>query len=199
MIDIVNKSQHQIHHFLQTTYTQHRFWLPGARTYEDFVFMSTSGQLLIKLLCLLFYILSPSKVISERVPTCGSAHWWRLYSAALQGDPATNTFCYSVWLLINSKIFHMLINYVESKWSVLLYGFYHEHCFKFHDFWCNEKYVWILYILCVSHYIEQFWSVLTLQRSMLSELLKTMSRLMSSLPRMSCREPLEQYPMSIRM
>ena len=37
------------------------------------------------------YILATSKVISGRVPTCDSAHSWRIYSAAPLGDQVTST------------------------------------------------------------------------------------------------------------
>ena len=36
-----------------------------------------------------FYVLTPSKVISGRVPTCDSAHSWRLHSVALLANQAT--------------------------------------------------------------------------------------------------------------
>ena len=35
-----------------------------------------------------FYTLTTFKVISGQVPTCGSAHSWRLYSAAPMGTQA---------------------------------------------------------------------------------------------------------------
>ena len=39
-----------------------------------------------------FYILATSKLISEGLLICGSAHSWQMYSGAPLGDQATNTF-----------------------------------------------------------------------------------------------------------
>ena len=41
--------------------------------------------------CLLFYVLAASKVISGQVPSCDSAHSWRFYSAAPLGNQTAST------------------------------------------------------------------------------------------------------------
>ena len=49
------------------------------------------SNLVIRFVCLLFYVLATSKVISGWVPTCDSAHSWRLYGAAPLEDQAIST------------------------------------------------------------------------------------------------------------
>ena len=46
--------------------------------------------------CLLFYVLASFKVISGRIPTCDSAHSWRLYSAASLGHQVAGTMTFYI-------------------------------------------------------------------------------------------------------
>ena len=65
------------------------------------------------IVCLLFYVITKSKVISEWVPNCDSAQSWRLYSAAPLGDQPTSTI---TWYSTQSH--YPDTNKSTSTWSI---------------------------------------------------------------------------------
>ena len=78
----VNHDCQQIMHVIS------KWYLLSANEHTSNLYILDEGN---NVYLLLFYILTTSKVISGRVPTCDIAHSWRLYSAVSLEHQAPGT------------------------------------------------------------------------------------------------------------